>query len=764
MYQHIYVPLDSSEHSNACIEVALSLAHIFGAKLTGSHVYAARMHDYRFKQMEYTLPEEYQDEQELERQRKIHDSLITHGLRLISDSYCDVMRKRCAEEHVPFAERTMDGKHWQEIVKDVAEHDYDLVIMGAQGVGAVKDAQLGGVTLRVARRIKKDLLVVKDTKAWTDNRPGSIAVAIDGSPQSFAGLKTAIALGQALGRPVEAIAAYDPYLHYAVFNNIVGVLSQEAAKVFRFKEQEQLHEEIIDTGLAKIYQSHLQVARRIAAEEGSDLKVTLMDGKAWDKIVQWARKERPWLLILGRIGIHSDDTMDIGSNAENVLRMVSCNVLLSSRQYVPPINLRAEETITWTPEATGRMEKIPLFMRGLTRTAIHRYAIERGHSIISVSIVDDALRAILPASAVQALGVPAKSETPAETMASPCRHALSAQQGGSITGHIAVDSTYICGECGYAARNVLPVSCPVCHAGPQRFALVNKQLIEEYAASQGEITEEEAFDGIKLRWTEEAKKRLWMMADAYARRRAKARIEKLARVQRLPVITLEFADPLIQETIGELNTLHSNQGDLDVVKGNHYIAGAGDRSEERRDHCPVHQHKGQDTSRADGQPWLNEITPYFIAQLEKKFGSGYPARELTRQEQFHWTSEAEAQLMQAPDYCREVARWHVEWVAYKQNLGRVITLEVLYTAYQIHRADPGHINGRQMTWEPAAEERLERVPGFLRDQVVQAIEGSARQVGTAIITAEVVDWVVEQWRRGSHSADKQNGHRGYAQQ
>jgi len=46
-----------------------------------------------------------------------------------------------------------------------------------------------------------------------------------------------------------------------MFNGIVGVLNEKASKIFRFKEQEQLHEEIIDTGLAKIYQSHLEIAR-----------------------------------------------------------------------------------------------------------------------------------------------------------------------------------------------------------------------------------------------------------------------------------------------------------------------------------------------------------------------------------------------------------------------------------------------------------------------------------------------------------------------
>ena len=112
MYGKIYVPLDNSDHSNAAIEVAIALARGTGARLVGSHVYAARMHDVRFKQMEYTLPEEYQHEQELERQRKIHDSLITRGLQLISDSYLDVMKAACDRAGLPFEYKTFDGKNW----------------------------------------------------------------------------------------------------------------------------------------------------------------------------------------------------------------------------------------------------------------------------------------------------------------------------------------------------------------------------------------------------------------------------------------------------------------------------------------------------------------------------------------------------------------------------------------------------------------------------------------------------------------------------
>ena len=51
MYKKIYVPVDNSTHSNLAIESAVRLGKAFGAELVGSHIYAARMHDYRFKQM-----------------------------------------------------------------------------------------------------------------------------------------------------------------------------------------------------------------------------------------------------------------------------------------------------------------------------------------------------------------------------------------------------------------------------------------------------------------------------------------------------------------------------------------------------------------------------------------------------------------------------------------------------------------------------------------------------------------------------------------
>lgn len=112
MYRHIYVPIDNSDWSHRATDLAVELGRAFGARLTGCDVYAARLHHYRFKQMEYTLPAPYQDEVELERQRTLHDSLIALGLRLISESYLDVLVRKAEAAGLP-VERKLFAREYR---------------------------------------------------------------------------------------------------------------------------------------------------------------------------------------------------------------------------------------------------------------------------------------------------------------------------------------------------------------------------------------------------------------------------------------------------------------------------------------------------------------------------------------------------------------------------------------------------------------------------------------------------------------------------
>ena len=548
MIKKIYVPVDNSDYSDASIAMAVEFAKKFGSQLVGSHVYAAKMHDVRFKQMEYTLPEEYQDEVELEKQRRIHDTLITMGLQLISDSYLEVMKQKCTELDIPFEAKMPEGKHYIKLVEDIQESDYDLVIMGALGMGAVKDSLIGGVCERVVRRINTDTLIVRDLET-IEKHDGNILVGIDGSPESFSGLKTAIQLGRKFNKQVEAVGVYDPYLHYIVFNSVVNVLTERAARTFRFKEQEQLHEEVIDTGLAKIYQSHLEVARAIAKEEHDyALKITLLDGKAYEKILQYTRKTNPWLLVLGRIGVHCEEDADIGSTAENLLRLAPCNVLLVSQRYFPQIDVKAEEILVWTQEALDRMEKAPPLVRGIAKTAVHRFAIERGHSVITESVIDMAMEAIMPQRASEKLTRVAKEIAEQKVLESDAV------------------KTYICGECGYAAHNERPVKCPVCSSDAERFQRVDKDSLQNVAVDEGGAAEEETFDGVRLQWSEQAKKALRTVPRGYMRRNVKARIEKSARSQKIGTITNAFATQIIDDSMGEAAAVREDAPELRAMQ------------------------------------------------------------------------------------------------------------------------------------------------------------------------------------------------------
>src|SRR2546429_7602691 len=582
MYKTIYVPVDNSDHSNTAVDVGVHFAKAFGAKLVGSHVYAAKMHDRRFKQMEAGLPEEYHDENELERQRQIHDSLITRGLQIITDSFLDIVDKKTAEANIPVERRSLEGRNFKVLVEDINTNAYDLVIMGALGVGAVKDSVLGGVTERVVRRVRtSDILVIKNTLPMNG---GSIVVALDGSHFSFGGLKAACVLGTALNRPVQAVTAFDPCLHDAAFHSISGVLNEEAGKVFRFKEQEKLREEIIDSGLAKIYQAHLDIGREIAQAEGQDIKTTLLDGKAFEKVLQYVRRENPWMLVLGRIGVHSDDDMAIGSNTENLFRMVDCHVMISNKKYVPPIDQQAEYTIAWTEEALRRMERVPVFARGVAKTAIHRYAIEKGHTIISNSVVDAAVGHILPKGAMEAMkqlgatldeqGIDRNAMKADDGVA---RDMVGSTLSGMMAGIVEEkppvspgtqayldrmsQNYYLCEGCGYTAKGDQPVACPICKAGAAKFKLIDRSMFQAAAKTEGILETELAYDDVPMSWTKDAKDAIRAVPAGFQRRRCKAKIEKTARKMGMTTITLEYAKPHIDEAASEEYTpIFANKG------------------------------------------------------------------------------------------------------------------------------------------------------------------------------------------------------------
>jgi hypothetical protein len=486
--------------------------------------------------------------------------------------------------------------------------------------------------------------------------------------------------------------------------------------------------------------------------------------------------------VAGRIGVHSDAAMDIGSTTEQLVRLADCNVLLSSRTHVPPLDTRAAHSVVWTDEAEARMERIPVGARGIARTAVLRWCTERGHTVVSSGDVECAVDELMPFQrTMRRIGEVAAS--------------LDAAERAMVEEPPLEQARALCRTCGYAARVTEPVVCPVCGGPAGGFERIDVEALLATAAAEG-AAPETGFDGRKLGWTMEARALLHQLPAGYLRRRVKAIVEKAARTQRLPAITAEIVEPHVGPELEALDaaagphrapitaTVAPDGGDgarrlpwtleaesrieripegflrnlareqverlalqlharevtaLHVEAG---IAEARARMRERLDgdpaarpgRCPV----GHDGSAAaepvarcpvshGGDGVAATSDPYErVAEASRESGRVDPerARDMTRS-----AAEARARL----GGLNEVTAGFVETLGKKMGYG--------------HPASPlTHELGGGFTWTPEAEARLEHVPDFCREMVRWRVEWFARKRGLGtVITPETVEAKLAAW-------------------
>jgi nucleotide-binding universal stress UspA family protein len=649
----ILVAVDCSDPSNFATDEAVRLAKLWGAEVTGLHAYAAKLHDHRFRQMEGGLPEQYRVEDELERQRDVHDDLITRGLRLITDAYLDQTERSCAEANVGFRRLGREGRNYKVVLDELREGDYDLLVLGAQGLGAVQPGLIGTVCERVVRRTTADTFVLKTPERALGQGP--ILVALDGSHQSFGGLLTALELGRQLGVAVHAVAVYDPYFHYVAFKRIADVLSEEAGRVFRFEEQEKLHEDIIDSGLAKIYQAHLRIAESVAKERGVALETTLLDGKPYDAILKHLPKLAPSLLVLGKVGIHGDDELDIGGNTQHLLRLADCNLWISVRTYEPDVVTIANETTSWTEEAEARMERVPDFVRRMARMAILRYAQERGHTVITASIVEQATNELMPGHAHRAMQelVAASDE---DRIGSDPRAGLAVAWSDAARALLArVEDP--------ALRSNLELRA-------EKSARRTGATRVEVAHVRPLLPEPDAGAADRLPWTDGALARLERVPEGFMREASRERIEAHARAAGAAEITLEVVEGGLAE---------ARRAMAEAMK-----SGAGPGGAERTERALPWDPEALALLERVPEGFMRDLTAQRTEARAERLGHARITREVV-QDQFdswqahservtrelEWDGDAWTRVLKAPPVVRGMIVREIEAGARREGLARV---------------------------------------------------------------------------------------------
>lgn len=147
---------DLSKNARHAFAYAMSLANNYGAGITILNVLEDK-HTYADALVVTALGNEKW--QEL---RKANEARVMEMLKERLENFCNEARSELPE--CPFITDEVlvkIGDPVEEILKEVYEKDYDLVVVGAHGHGMIADAMIGSVSRRVLRRCKKPVLVVR---------------------------------------------------------------------------------------------------------------------------------------------------------------------------------------------------------------------------------------------------------------------------------------------------------------------------------------------------------------------------------------------------------------------------------------------------------------------------------------------------------------------------------------------------------------------------------------------------------------------------
>ena len=569
LYKKAVIPTDNSELCHAGIDWGVEFARTWGTVLVGNHVYAARLHDDRFRQLEIGLPARFQTDKEIARQRRIHDKLIETGLILISDSFLDVLDKRGEEHDIEIERKLMEGIHFEQLAKDINSNDYDLVIMGAHGIGQVRRSLIGQVTARVARLITTDMLIMK--QAGHTLRRGKILVCVDSSAYCFVALRKALRLAQEFGASVHCVSAFDPFYHYAAFENIRYVLSYQAGKVFKFEEQEELHNNIIDRGLKKVCEANLLRAEKVAADAGVPVTTEVLVGKPFAKILDVCERDDCDLAIIGRWGAHHVEGADMGSNTDNLLRLIPSNLLIvgaaDARPFdIPALEAYEEEPLEWEDDALKLILRAPPFAQAMAKASVEEYARKEGYERITLELLYGALRGILPPSAKHLMGIEQEDRKLAEARAkarSPIEEYVPHERAFPWTD----------GALERVNNRVPPFIRPMAMLAMERYAREKKldkvtlEVTVEVARRLGYAGD----DGLQpaMPWTDNALERL-ARVPKFERQMVREMVESLAREQGHSAINYDVADEMLRK-VRELWEAQS-EGAFGYFKG---VAGDG---------------------------------------------------------------------------------------------------------------------------------------------------------------------------------------------
>ncbi len=154
--KNILYTTDLSENARYAFSYAASLANRYDAGITILHV-LEDISPTTDNLVVGILGQEKWDELRGNNEKEVIDTLKSRLTKFCDDVQAELPSCPFITDNI----KVKIGKPVAEILQEVENNDYDMVVMGAHGHGALADAVMGSVSRRVVRRCKKPVLVVR---------------------------------------------------------------------------------------------------------------------------------------------------------------------------------------------------------------------------------------------------------------------------------------------------------------------------------------------------------------------------------------------------------------------------------------------------------------------------------------------------------------------------------------------------------------------------------------------------------------------------
>jgi nucleotide-binding universal stress UspA family protein len=155
VFEKVLVPLDGSEHSQRALETSIQIAKKFRGKITLLHVYSVTVPPVVIPEPTTLTPAGVPVVTSAEVSKMI-EAARDAGNKILTEAEQKV---KLAGVKVETALR--EGNTVQEIVKLSKEGQFNLIVIGARGIGKIRELLMGSVSEGVIKHAPCPVLVVK---------------------------------------------------------------------------------------------------------------------------------------------------------------------------------------------------------------------------------------------------------------------------------------------------------------------------------------------------------------------------------------------------------------------------------------------------------------------------------------------------------------------------------------------------------------------------------------------------------------------------